>query len=233
MPEVDTIVIIGNGPSMRGVDFSIFDGVHTFGMKHAFRFFRQINWWPTYYGCFDHLSLEERVKSYQELVNDPEVTVQTFFFLRPICSSPRLRHIRFIRAKLYSFGKTFAEFGDGGNTAVNCAQVAVCLGYRRILLIGIDCNWENVPKGAEGRYSIPGDVASRDYFFDGYKLDGEVFHAPRPQIYHFPAWQKFGEFARKEGIEVVNCSPISKLAYFRKSTLEAELLPINRSSSES
>jgi hypothetical protein len=81
MSEVDTILIMGNGPSMTGVDPRMFPPIHTFGMKNAYRFFRRISWWPTYFGCFDYTAVGERIEEFRELVLDPEVTVERFFFL--------------------------------------------------------------------------------------------------------------------------------------------------------
>jgi len=221
MPEVDTIVIMGNGPSLKGVDFALFDGVHTFGMKNAYRFFEKVGWWPTYFGNFDVMSLQKNVRDYQRIVQDPDIPVKTFFMAVPVCESPRLRVLR-MRGELYQFGSTWETFGDGGNTAVNCAQAAVCLGYKRILLIGIDCKWDHTPE-VRGPYTVTDSSANKDYFFDDYKRQGEVYNAPKPEIFHFPAWAYFLKFAKENDVQVINCSSISKLGLMQMSSLEAEL----------
>lgn len=221
MPEVDTIVIIGNGPSMKSVNLNWFDGVHTFGMKNAYRFYSRVHWWPTYFGNFDVMSLQKNVKDYQRIVMDPNVPVQKFFMAVPVCNSPRLKLLR-MRGELYEFGNTWETFGNGRNTAVNCAQAAVCMGYKRMLLIGIDCRWKHAPN-AMGPYTVEDPSLDKDYFFDGYRRRGEVCNAPKPGIFHIPAWEKFGEFASECGVEVVNCSSVSTLECFPKSTLEREL----------
>jgi len=222
MPEIDTIVIMGNGPSLRGVDLRVFDGVHTFGMKNAHRLFRQTGWWPTYYGCFDEVSMQAQSQTYKELIEDPKVTVRRFFLLAKVSDSPRCCHLRFACGGERGLGASLDDFRDGGNTAVNCAQVAVCLGYRRMLLIGVDCKWKNAPT-ALGTYVVSDPAESSDYFFDGYKRKGEVYNAPCPGYFHLPAWSAFAKYAEEHGVAVVNCSQISMLECFPKSTLEAEL----------
>lgn len=223
MPEVDTIVVIGNGPSARDIDWGLFDNVHTFGMKNAYRFFMKKGWWPTYFGNFDVMSLQKNVGDYQKIVRDPSIPVKMFFMAVPICTSPRLKVLK-MRSGLYQFGTTWETFGDGGNTAVNCAQAAVCMGYRKIVLIGVDCVWRHTPR-VTGPYTVVDPAANKDYFFDDYKRLGDVCNAPRPNLYHIPAWRRFGEFAADCGVEVVNCSPFSQLGFFRLSSLERELQP--------
>lgn len=220
MRESDTIVIMGNGPSMLGVDPRTFPAVDTFGMKNAYRFFRRVSWWPTYFGCFDYTAAGERADEFGELLTDPSVTVRRFFFLRKICESDRLQVVRLREGE--PFEGTFEKFGDGGNTATNCAHVAACLGYSRILLIGIDCKWKYAPSQA-GAYEVNNPRASRDYFISDYKRLGEKYNAPVPETYHFPGWRRFADFAAANEIEVVNCSPSSALECFRKSTLAAEM----------
>ena len=42
----DTIVIMGNGPSLKDVDFAKLDGFDTFGLNSAYRAYERMDWWP-------------------------------------------------------------------------------------------------------------------------------------------------------------------------------------------
>ena len=53
MPN-DTIVVMGNGPSLKDVDFDMLNKVDTFGLNSAYRAYERMDWWPTYHGCFDY-----------------------------------------------------------------------------------------------------------------------------------------------------------------------------------
>jgi len=50
MSELDskTIVVIGNGPSIRNVNWSVLNDVATIGINGSFKLWMDINWYPTY-----------------------------------------------------------------------------------------------------------------------------------------------------------------------------------------
>jgi len=102
------------------------------------------------------------------------------------------------------------------------------MGYTKIILIGVECNYVEVVDGAkitkEGRLEMvktPKD--NPNYFFGNYQQKGDKFNLPRANIFHLPAWKSLSKFAAERNVEIVNCSQISKLECFRKSTLEKEL----------
>ena len=46
-------VILGNGPSLQGFDFSRLKPFDVFGMNAAYRYWDLINWYPRFYSCLD------------------------------------------------------------------------------------------------------------------------------------------------------------------------------------
>lgn len=48
-------VIIGNGPSLKGIDLKAFAKYPTFGMNVAYRHWRRIGWFPQRYSCLDEV----------------------------------------------------------------------------------------------------------------------------------------------------------------------------------
>ena len=42
----DLIIVMGNGPSLKNVDFKLLDGIDTFGLNSAYRAYERLNWWP-------------------------------------------------------------------------------------------------------------------------------------------------------------------------------------------
>ena len=62
-----------------------------------------------------------------------------------------------------------------------------------------------------------------NYFRDDYQRQGDEFNPPNAKKFHLNAWNKFSGFAKKNGIEVVNCSHISHINCFRKCDLKEEL----------
>lgn len=224
-----TIVVMGNGPSLKGVDFSMFSGFHTFGMNLAYRHWSKINWWPTYYGCFDKLYTDGHAAEILDMIEDKNNKIQTFFLLRRLCNSSKICRVQ-LNGDVGTFSMDMNHFGNGGNTGVNCCQVATCLGYKKIVLIGIDCNFIEVVKDAivseerDTKLTMAATPKNNpNYFIDDYHRAGESHNKPNVERFHVPAWEKFASFADENGVDVVNCSPISTLEFFRKSTLKKEL----------
>jgi len=222
-----TIVIMGNGPSLKGVDFNKLRNVDTFGMNGAYRYYYRNNWWPTYFACFDYTVTDNHAKEYKKMIENPNIPIKQYFLIRYISNSPKLKYLKFSNEKVGSFSLDFDTFGYGGNTGVNCCQVASILGYKKIILIGVDCSYvEKVPGSATkgGRLEmIKTPETNPNYFFDDYQQKGDRYNLPKPGVFHIPAWRLFAIHAKKQGIDVVNCSPISKVDCFRKSTLDKEL----------
>jgi hypothetical protein len=62
-----------------------------------------------------------------------------------------------------------------------------------------------------------------NYWFDDYQQKGDEYNVPRGQDFHKPTWNIFSYRAVHEGVDIVNCSPVTTLRCFRRSTLEKEI----------
>lgn len=222
----DVLVIIGNGPSAKEVDFEKIKKYDTFCMNSSYRKFKDMNFYPTYFGCFDYLVCQYHAKSYSELFDTP---IKKFFFLEPSYFSEEIRnHPKFFKFnfKMESFEKTsFDNFVNMGCTGANCLQIGILLGYKKIILIGCDANYidkiEGVEKTNDGRLVVKKQPKiNPNYWFNDYQQVGDVFNVPNANIYHLPAWNKVAKLALDRDIEVINCSPISKIKSFPLDSLK-------------
>ena len=227
--RVKTIVIIGNGHSLKDVDLRGICGVDTFGMNLAYRYWEKTDWWPTYYGCFDKLYLSGYEKDIVDMIRNDKVGIKKYFILKRFNKSKKICKLA-LHGDLYNFSMELESFGNGGNAAVNCCQVSVCLGYKKIILLGVDCNYVDLP---EEEISLERDtklimkstpVENPNYFFKDYHRAGESHNKANLDKYHFPSWEVFSEFSKTNGVEVVNCTSGSKLNIFRKAILDEELV---------
>lgn len=227
----NTIIVMGNGPSLKDVNFEMLRSYNTFGMNCAYRHWEKINWWPTYYGCFDNIVLDSHTDVLKKLIENPDIPISRYFLLKKISDSPKLSHMKFRSNDLGDFSVDINSFGYGGNTGANCCQVAACLGYKKILLVGVDGQYVNIVDGAKKVHIAGHDRLVMDktpeknpnYFMDDYNRKGDVYNIPKADVFMIPVWEAFAKFAKKHGIEVINCSPRSVLTCFPKSTLEKEL----------
>ena len=70
MNKSDTLIVMGNGPSLADVDFNMLDGYDTFGLNSAYRAYRRLDWWPTYHGCFDYRVTDSHKEEFIKLIEE-------------------------------------------------------------------------------------------------------------------------------------------------------------------
>jgi|GEM_PF-1861112 len=239
--NTDSILIIGNGPSTKKlIDFGLHNlppTIDTFGMGAAYRFFREVKWWPTYYAWCDAKVVHCHRAALTSLIEDPEIPTRRFFFSLPISTNKRFEKIQ------------HCSTGDF------CFRKAIELGYRNIYLIGMEGDYveeigesrsltddeyyelgyhnlfplfENISKDKQESFQIyrsnlrlivSTPKNNPNYFFDSYQRKGDVYSLPRSQT-HINAWRKSAQFARGKAVNVFNLSESSKIKEFPKITWE-------------
>ena len=225
MPK-KTIVVMGNGPSLADVDFADLDGYDTFGLNSAYRAYERLNWYPTYHGCFDYRVTDNHKENFLNLIDNSPV--KKCFYIRNLSDRDNFQYVNMVEFgttnKWNSSPADFVNFHDNGNSGANACSVAACLGYERIILLGVDCNYVEYVDGSE----IDGSALrmketpkeNPNYWFDDYQQAGDEYNVPRGQDFHKPTWNMFAYRAAHANVEVVNCSPISTLRCFKTDTLE-------------
>jgi hypothetical protein len=230
MNKSDTLIVMGNGPSLADVDFNMLDGYDTFGLNSAYRAYRRLDWWPTYHGCFDYRVTDSHREEFIKLIEEDKI--KRCFYINKISDNSRATHVN-----LLPFGSTnrcnnkeedFQNFHDNGNSGANSCSVGICLGYKKIILLGVDCNYvefvDGCAKDGPGLKMDKTPDQNPNYWFDDYQQVGDEYNVPRGRDFHKPTWNLFSYRAVHEGIDIVNCSPVTTLRCFRRSTLEKEIL---------
>ena len=130
--------------------------------------------------------------------------------------------------------KSFDKFMDMGNSGANAVQVGILLGYNKFILLGCDCNYIELVDGATHLADPVSNkrlvmektpVKNPNYWFDDYQQKGDVFNLPQRSTWQQGGWKYLFDIGKRMGVEIVNCSNISEIPYFRFSTLEREALP--------
>lgn len=113
---------------------------------------------------------------------------------------------------------------SGGNASVIACLIGYLLGYKKIILLGMDCNWKtsfNLVNTKESYWF--------DEYFNNYLYDIRNFcqscTTESLQKMQLDSWLNLKEKfeVNNVDIDIVNCTEGSALEYFRKSTLEKEL----------
>lgn len=237
-----TLVIMGNGPSLKDINFDILRKVDTFGLNAAYRAYDKLNFWPTYFGCFDLRVVDSHIVEYQQLIKYSPI--KKLFFCtgkNPLLNfNDKYQYINYkfgrVNTPQYTVDKTkipnsFDKFWIYNCSGATAALIGMTLGYKKIILVGVDASYVNLIDGAQ--YDENGNkfdlIITKDiknnpnYWFDNYQQIGDKYHVPNSDIYHIPEWNKLAELAKNHNIDIVNCSTKTKLTCFRRSELEKEI----------
>lgn len=232
--------MLGNGPSLRGVDLTTLSGVATIGMNAAYREWERIGWFPTHYCCLDeelaathHASiaalienrridralLSGRILDFQPQLADNERCL----FLESFREQPRMRDRREAHSLPRRRSRALETSAPSKVTTGSYAvRFAVLLGHRTVYLLGIDCNYvERVPGAREaGGMALEMEEtpeSNPNYFFDDYQREGDRFNVPNPGVHegnlHLQALEAVRDDFGERGLDarVLNCSAESQL----------------------
>lgn len=214
-------IILGNGPSLRGFEFSNLNPFHVFGMNAAYRYWDEINWYPDYYSCLDTVVGLSHAEEIGRLIETSDETGIKLFLLRDnlVQSLGDCRH----KEKVINFDQLRENIGtlqvDPITTGSHTAAWAAVLGYRFIYLLGVDCNYQEVVAGAakKGGYEleIVEDSDNPNYFFDGYQRKGDAYNLPNPfKDLHLRSWRAVAETLVDSEATIRNANLESKVDCF-------------------
>ena len=224
MPEDDLshAIILGNGPSLKGFDFSNFKSKIVFGMNAAYRYWDKINWYPDYYSCLDlvvGLSHKDEIKRLIE--NSHEYGIKKFLLrdnliqeMGPMQNGDRV--VNFDAIKPHTHLLSAPTISTGSHTA----GWAAMLGYENIYLMGIDCNYVEIVDGAvKGKKGtelvIQEEKNNPNYFFDGYQKKGDLYNVPNPgKDIHLQSWREIAEAVSFTPSTIINANLESKVDAF-------------------
>jgi hypothetical protein len=235
-PPARLAVILGNGPSLRGFDFAReLEGFDTFGMNAAYRHWDKIGWYPTHYACVDtFVAMTHKDEIRRLLRNRNTYGIRAFFLSANLIkvldkdgALPCVISYPFwlIRNKFLRIPSLRAGYLNVGSLSL---LWAAALGYRHIVLLGMDANFP-VPILPEGHATAGGGSKvhriklcasperNPNYFFDDYQQKGDVYgQSPDANEWHKGGWQHIPEVMRGMDVHVVNANPASKVDGFQK-----------------
>ncbi len=238
-----TLIILGNGPSLKDIDFNLLKSYDTFGLNAAYRAYEKIDFWPTYYGCFDYIVCNSHKDNFAKLVENS--TIKKFFFLEKkyfstnIQNNPKFQIINF---KHYNSSQkistSFNDYSDAGCTGTNAVQCGIIMGYTNFILLGCDCNYRDDIDGrsiqVKNNYKYikmkKTPNKNPNYWFDDYQQEGDEFNIPNGGKSHLLYWNRMDKLIKNTTIEnttinIINCCLNSKILCFpKKNYIEALML---------
>ena len=230
---VRTCVILGNGPSLKQVNLDALRHVPTFGANGLYLAYPGTAFRATFHVVEDHLVAEDRATDLNQLHQSIKLfPTYLAYCLEDDGATLFYRHLSRPNAAAgrFDFSPDAADRTFAGCTVTfSSLQLAYYLGFRRILLVGLDHN-----------YAIPADVQKRqDYnvsVLDMQSDDPNHFNADyfgKGKRWHDPQVEKMEQaylvakkFFHENGVEIFNCTAGGKLEVFPRRPLEECLAEI-------
>ena len=216
-----TCFVMGNGPSLRDLEFDDLRGFDTIGMNAAYRYWQTIDWYPTYYACLDLIvGLSHQDEIGRLITHAKEFGIRGFLLRRnliealgDIASKPPV--INFDDVCLFSRFFRPPDITTGSHSALWAAY----MGYRNIYILGVDCDYTSIVEGAVQRDRLELEIEEEkhnpNYFFEGYQRKGDKYSLPElTKDLHLESWRHAKVVLDANHVKVVNLNARSRLDVF-------------------
>lgn len=201
--------LIGNGPSLRNTDLSRLKNEFTIGMNRFYLAFPDLGFQTSYYIVLNDLVVEQSVEEIHALNMPVFVSWRSRRWIEPALN----------RIFLYTTytGRRFAEnvsgrVWEGGTVTYAGLQLAFHMGFKQVILIGVDHSYSARGNPNETVVS-QGDDA--DHFHPTYFGRGVRWQLP-----DLKSWERAYEMAKvryeKAGRQVLDATIEGKLQVFKK-----------------
>ena len=223
------LFILGNGPSLRGIDLDRLAGQPSIGVNGLFLAFPGTTFRPTCYLVEDHLVAEDRAEALNAL---PAGMTRLFPLNLAYCLDdgpdvvwfdhrPRPGFPDRFDVSLDALARTYA----GGTVVFTALQLAAFMGARDIVLLGVDLDYAlpaDVRRQA-GTGRAPGvlDMASDDpnHFHPDYFGKGMRWHDPNPDTMA-RALSSARDVLAGMGVRLINATPGGRMTLMPRLSLD-------------
>lgn len=200
--------IVGTGPSLKMDDLELIKNEYSFSVNSIVLSLTDTTWRPTYYAIQDK-SGYERLKEKINNVQLPNI----FIGFSDKTLSPKPIGIDYVPFPLFliDHGKpginhhnrfsnnAYKVVYDGHSITYSCIELAVYMGFKRIVLLGVDCDYSNKINHVVA-YSQQTDVNAAFLMQESYKCARK--------------------YADKHDVEILNATRNAKMDVFKRVKLE-------------
>jgi len=185
-------IVIGNGPSLNDVPLNFLYKYPTFGVNQIWRKFE-----PTYY-----VAVHKEISVFAEQINALNSSKFITDKIDTIKDCQKLHSVRMGFYKKPDHGKTWYVW-EGWSTIFVCLQIAYWLGFRVVLLVGLD-------------HDKSGPFA--DNYYDGLPDEHKIIENKNPDKL-LPAFKLAKQYYEADGRRIINLTPNTKEPVFEKGSL--------------
>ena len=228
----ETCVILGNGPSLNKVDFNLLRDIDTFGVNSIFLAKDRLTKPLTYYVVEDTKVMEENLEAiahveaehrfFPEMYRDALRSVSAwrerdedaFFVLNTGFYGRGTPSLAFPRFSMDVGGRVFA----GQTVTYINLQLAFWLGYRKVILVGMDFSYSIPESSVVSGNHILSQGPDPNHFHPDYFGEGKTWKDPKLDRVLL-SYQHAKSIYELYGREIVNATEGGKLEVFRRESL--------------
>lgn len=223
--------IVGNGPSLNSSDLNMIKNEVSFAANSIFRIYSQTEWRPTYY-CIQDAKVINELKS--EEVSSAYLESDFFFVassLYRMCHekgllSKKVLSFPIIQADMECNTIPFSDdiirgFFNGYTVTYMAMQIAVYMGFRSIILLGVDHSFPYI-KDEKGMV-IVNDLSIPGHFYETPADNLDLNKRPSANYHEYvtKAYQSAEEYSRKTNrFRIYNATRGGCLEVFERVNLE-------------
>jgi hypothetical protein len=218
----ETALVVGNGPSLARTPLDVAAGVPSFGTNRIFLAADTLGFVPTYYLCANRLVVA------QSRAEISKLTMPRFLPARSRHEFPADLDITWFRSHpttLFSKHPDFYGFFEGSTITFIAMQLAYFMGFRRLLLVGVDHRFAQ--QGPAHMVTV-GNGPDPNHFDPRYFSNGFQWQLPDLEASE-RAFHRAKRVFERAGGEIVDCTIDGALRVFRRSELARELTTIGSS----
>lgn len=210
--------VMANGPSLAGMNLEMLRGMPTISMNRAYLLYEEWGFIPSYYVCINELVLEQFS---EDIANLPMPKFVNFDRRRLFPDFEQDNDLMYLRLGLnlrdrFS-GDVTQPISSGGTVTFACLQLAYFMGFREVVLVGLDHNFveKGIPNTTEVRKSEKDESHCHpDYFPKGIKWQlPDLYRSEQAYVLARQAYERDGRRildATQDG----NCHVFPKVDFY-------------------
>jgi len=164
--------VIGNGPSLKHTDLSLLKDEYTFGMNRIYLAFEERGFQTSFLVSVNDLVIEQSHEDFRDLSMPKFFSWRSKELLFPESQPDINSHFLYTTYTGPKFNKQINNrFWEGATVTYVCLQLAFCMGFSEVYLIGVDHSFDTKGKANQTIVSSGDDPNhfSPEYFGKGFR----------------------------------------------------------------
>lgn len=200
--------IIGNGPSLNRTDLSLLKSEYTFGLNRIYLLFDKIGFHTNFLVTVNDLVIQQSAPDIEKVKALKFISWKGRKFIKADDDTIFIRSLA-----RQEFSKDIENGLWEGTTVTYVAmQIAYYLGFRKVVLVGVDHRFKS---GGSPHQEILSKGKDRNHFSTDYFGKGYKWHYPDLKTAEF-AYKMAKEHFENDGREIVDATIGGKLRVFEK-----------------